>query len=171
MAGNSEAKSMAKIIFGWIPAMLLISFVIVFFLFFYDKGGNIKEQAVSKTESLEAMKFNAFDNKSVTGTEVINAAIEYKNVPQFSIVIKTGANKSGFYALNTSSDSPVAYAPPSSGNVLGAAGSVSPSAMVDVNKMRDESNVQNYVNTSALFKSKIFRDDNGAVRLIEFTQK
>jgi hypothetical protein len=116
--------------------------------------------------SVSRMKYSMYDNKIVTGEQVISAADKFKEIPEFSILIKTKANTTGFYAQNSDN---VTYAEPTTGNTVGTR-TANATNLVSVIQMKDTSNSTYYVNPSARFKAKIYYDTNEAVRLIVFTQ-
>lgn len=153
-------------ILGVVLALVFLAFVLWLFGVFDSTSAETKNDVSARTQKISAMKYEAYENTRVLGSEVLSAVQDFKQTPQFSVLIKTGNAPSGFYAENTSSDTPVCYAP---ATPLGNPGTCS--AMVSVSNMKDASNVNNYINKSASFDSKVYRDGSGNVRLIEFTQR
>lgn len=133
-------------------------------------SGTTKQEAADTVNQVTSLAFSSYDNTRVLGSEVIQAAEKYKKRPQFSILIKTGKTPAGFYALNTSSATPVAYTGTPATGKVGTPGSVKEGGMVSTSQMTDPTDVAHFVNKTATFVSKIYTDEIGEVRLIEFTQ-
>jgi hypothetical protein len=156
-----------KWVIGIIVTILIIAAGVSIYLVINNYFIRAQEQTLAQTQMINQAEFNSYDNKDVSGQDVINAAMRYKGRPQFAIFIKTGENTEGFYAENTYG---VKYAvPSSSGGVLdfttpGTAESKTISEMMDIED--DKYNI----NTLGRFKAEIFRDKNEEVRLIVFTQ-
>lgn len=150
--------------------LLIVAAFVGIFLIAYGVFNGTKQEASDTVGQVTSLAFKDFDNTRVLGSEVIQAAEKYKNRPQFAILIKTGKTPAGFYAVNTSSATPVAYTGTPATGKVGAPGSVNADAMVSTSQMSDPTDVAHFVNKTATFVSKIYTDEVGEVRLIEFTQ-
>lgn len=146
--------------------LVLVGFGFWFFNMINASGASVKEKAVAQAGIAQAAEMAPYDNETVMGSEVLNAAQLFKDRPQFSVLIKTGNATAGFYAENTSSVTPPCYAATSP---LGAPGTCA--AMVTLSQMKDQTNIQNYINKTALFNAKIYMDASNEVHLIEFIQR
>ncbi|MEK4343398.1 hypothetical protein [Paenibacillus sp. FSL P4-0184] len=156
-----------KWVIGIIVTILIIAAGVSIYLVINNYFIRAQEQTLAQTQMINQAEFNSYDNKDVSGQDVINAAMRYKGRPQFAIKIYTGENATeGFYAENTYG---AKYEVPTSGTVnLTSQGKgdegVSISDMMDIEK--DKYNI----NTLGRFTAKIYRDSNEEVRLIVFTQ-
>ncbi|MEK3713925.1 hypothetical protein [Paenibacillus sp. FSL R7-0333] len=163
-----------KWVIGIIVTILIVAAGVSIYLVINNYFIRAQEQTLAQTQMINQAEFNSYDNKVVSGQDVINAAMKFRGRPQFSILIKTGVNLSGFYAENTyetyygipavSEDNPTASFKENS-----SAKPHSVSEMLDQSiKLGDSDNYN--VNTLSLFKATVFRDKNDEVRLIEFDQ-
>jgi hypothetical protein len=167
-----------KWVIGIIVTILIIAAGVSIYLVINNYFIRAQEQTLAQTQMINQAEFNSYDNKDVSGQDVINAAMRYKGRPQFSILIKTGVNKTGFYAKNTYE---TYYAPakeasgenPASeldlGNKNSGADNFSVSAMLDQSSDQDNSKNCN-VNTLSIFRATLHKDKNDEVRIIEFNQ-
>ncbi|GGA04899.1 hypothetical protein GCM10008018_58470 [Paenibacillus marchantiophytorum] len=131
------------------------------------------EQTMSQSQMLSQAEFSTYDNKDVTGQDVIDAATKYAGRPQFSIHVNTGVNGkttgSGFFSKNNYD---ICYAtPPSSGEQVQVSSYTCSGKQITLSQMQDATKSDNYINPTGIFASNIFRDANSEVRLIEFKQK
>lgn len=152
-------------VIGIVLTMLIIGGFIVIYLYadgFYSKS---KETLISQQQTLSQAEFGNYDNKVVTGMDVIDAVNRFSSRPSFSVHIKTGLNPSGYFAENSYK---VSYATPAAGNTVDVNSIGAP--QVELSKMQDQKENNYYVNPNGLFQAKIYRDSNKEVRLIEFTQ-
>ncbi|MEK4343397.1 hypothetical protein [Paenibacillus sp. FSL P4-0184] len=164
-----------KWVIGIIVTILIIAAGVSIYLVINNYFIRAQEQTLAQTQMINQAEFNSYDNKNVSGQDVINAAMRYKGRPQFSILIKTGVNTKGFYAENTYE---TYYGIPTVSDTNPEGGFVKDTSVEShsVSQMLDQSetgveNAENCnVNTQSLFKAKVFRDKNGEVRLIEFNQ-
>jgi hypothetical protein len=158
-----------KWVIGIIVTILIIAAGVSIYLVINNYFIRAQEQTLAQTQMINQAEFNSYDNKDVSGQDVINAAMRYKGRPQFAIKIYTGENKTeGFYAENTYG---AKYLVPSSNGSVdltkdgeGVGGFKSVSQMLDIKN--DDCNV----NTLGRFHAEIFRDNNEEVRLIVFKQ-
>ncbi|MEK5061041.1 hypothetical protein BK126_26360 [Paenibacillus sp. FSL H7-0326] len=161
----------------WAIGVILTMFIIsaginVYFVAngYFDKA---QEQTVSQSQVLNQAEYNIYDNKDVAGQEVINASTRFSGRPQFAIHIKTGVNKTGFYAENNYKT--CFEVPENTTNGKGivnvSSNSCSNDSQVSVQQMRDVRSSNNYVNPNGIFTANIYYDANDEVRLIEFEQK
>lgn len=161
-----------KWVIGIIVTILIIAAGVSIYLVINNYFIRAQEQTLAQTQMINQAEFNSYDNKDVSGQDVINAAMRYKGRPQFAIKIYTGENKTlGFYAENTygaNYKKPTGDSDPV--NVADTNGDGSPSQ--SVSEMLDITNKENCnVNTLGRFNAKIYRDQNQEVRLIVFTQE
>jgi hypothetical protein len=168
-----------KWVIGIIVTILIVAAGVSIYLVINNYFIRAQEQTLAQTQMINQAEFNSYDNKDVSGQDVINAAMKYKGRPQFSIIIKTGVNKKGFHASNTYA---TYYALPTKKEDKGETEvqfhfgdnsglkDYSVSQMLDLsdNDVPNEDNCN--VNTQSAFKANVFRDKNGEVRLIEFDQ-
>lgn len=146
---------------GLIVTLLIVAAGISVYMI---SNGNFKrgqEQAVSQSASLAETEFTLYDNTSVSGSDVLDAVKRFQGRPEFSITVKTGKATAAFYVDGFDK----CYA--DSSGVATATGTCG--TKVTYSQMTDQSTEQ-YVNTTARFKSKVFKDKNGIVRLITLTQ-
>ncbi|AIQ27958.1 MULTISPECIES: hypothetical protein [Paenibacillus] len=167
-----------KWVIGIIVTILIVAAGVSIYLIINNYFIRAQEQTLAQTQMINQAEFNMYDNKDVSGQDVINAAMRYKGRPQFSILIKTGVNKKGFYARNTYTT----YYVPAKAAVEGtAATELNLSDINDdadnysVSQMLDQSvNAANdyncNINTLSIFTATLHRDKNGEVRIIEFNQ-
>lgn len=167
-----------KWVIGIIVTILIIAAGVSIYLIINNYFIRAQEQTLAQTQMINQAEFNSYDNKDVSGQDVINAAMRYKGRPQFSILIKTVVNTAGFYAQNSYST----YYEPAKEAVGAVAGSeldlskkndgadnYSVSEMLDqsINKGNDENC---NINTLSIFRATVHKDKNGEVRIIEFNQ-
>jgi len=158
-----------KWVIGVIITILIIAAAVSIYLVINGYFSRAQEQTLSQSQLITQAEFSNYDNKDVSGQDVINAATRYSGRPQFSILISTGENRGEFYAENNHS---ICYERPVTGNKVDLStercgfGTQQP-----VSAMQDQKVSRYYVNTSAVFASTIYKDNNGEVRLIYFYQK
>ena len=163
-----------KWVIGIIVTILIVAAGVSIYLIINNYFIRAQEQTLAQTQMINQAEFNSYDNKDVSGQDVISAAMKFKGRPQFSILIKTGINRTGFYAENTYQTyygtPTVTDENPTGGFVdNGSAESHSVSEMLDQSKQLDDEDNYN-INTLSLFKATVHRDKNGEVRLIVFDQ-
>ncbi|MEK3752399.1 hypothetical protein NYE25_29880 [Paenibacillus sp. FSL E2-8871] len=158
-----------KWVIGIIVTILIIAAGVSIYLVINNYFIRAQEQTLAQTQMINQAEFNSYDNKDVSGQDVINAAMRYKGRPQFAIKIYTGENKTeGFYAENTyGAKYPV---PASSGSVDLSKDRDGAGEFKSVSQMLDIESDKYNINTLGRFKAKIYRDKNEEVRLIVFTQ-
>ncbi|OKP84629.1 hypothetical protein A3844_19260 [Paenibacillus helianthi] len=158
-----------KWVIGIIVTILIIAAGVSIYLVINNYFIRAQEQTLAQTQMINQAEFNSYDNKDVSGQDVINAAMRYKGRPQFAIKIYTGENATtGFYAENNYGSY---YSVPNTGKYVdltltGPGDGKSVSQMLDVTDSDDFN-----VNTLGVFTAEIYRDENEEVRLIVFTQK
>ncbi|MEK3713924.1 hypothetical protein [Paenibacillus sp. FSL R7-0333] len=155
-----------KWVIGIIVTILIIAAGVSIYLVINNYFIRAQEQTLAQTQMINQAEFNSYDNKDVSGQDVINAAMRYKGRPQFAIKIYTGENQTkGFYAENTYG---AKYKDLDSGVVEldqeGEGDVRSVSAMLDIK------NNDCNVNTLGRFHAQVYRDKNQEVRLIVFKQ-
>lgn len=156
-----------KWVIGIIVTILIIAAGVSIYLIINNYFIRAQEQTLAQTQMINQAEFNSYDNKDVSGQDVINAAMRYKGRPQFAIKIETGENTDGFYAENTYD---TYYIEPAEGGVVELS-DPDGGPEQSVSEMLDITNKKNCtVNTLGRFKSNIYRDQNDEVRLIVFTQ-
>lgn len=163
---------------GWLGGIIVLLAslgMIALFLFMYNlvqgQGEQTKDSATSQMAALGKQEYSLYDNKVVTGTEVMEAANRYIDKPQFSIRIVTGLVPDGFYAYNRSSEPDgVCYAPPTGSNTeVSPPSTCATNTMVKIEQMKSTTNT-NFVNPTGRFRAKVYVDANQEPRLIEFVQ-
>ncbi|MDH6373861.1 hypothetical protein CA600_12200 [Paenibacillus sp. VTT E-133280] len=165
-----------KWVIGIIVTILIIAAGVSIYLVINNYFIRAQEQTLAQTQMINQAEFNSYDNKDVSGQDVINAAMRYKGRPQFAILIKTGENTTGFYAENTYKSS---YEEPkdTSNPVVDLSKNNKYTKGVSVSTMLDQTNTDSYnrdnylVNTLSVFKAVVYKDSNEEVRLIVFKQK
>ncbi|MEK4290016.1 hypothetical protein MKX34_08850 [Paenibacillus sp. FSL R5-0636] len=164
-----------KWVIGIIVTILIIAAGVSIYLVINNYFIRAQEQTLAQTQMINQAEFNSYDNKDVSGQDVINAAMRYKGRPQFAILIKTGENKTGFYAENTYKSS--YEEPKDTSNPVVDLSKDNKTDGISVSKMLDQTNSDSYnsdnylVNTLSVFKAVVYKDSNEEVRLIVFTQK
>lgn len=157
-----------KWVIGIIVTILIIAAGVSIYLIINNYFIRAQEQTLAQTQMINQAEFNSYDNKDVSGQDVINAAMRYKGRPQFAIKIETGENTDGFYAENTYD---TYYKKPAAEGGLVVLTDSNEGPDQTVSEMLDITNKHNCtVNTLGRFKSNIYRDQNNEVRLIVFTQ-
>lgn len=126
------------------------------------------EQTMSQSQMLSQAEFSTYDNKDVTGQDVIDAATKYAGRPQFSIHVVTGVTATGFFTKNNYT---ICYAKPVSPNPVAVSVNGCSGTPVTLSQMQDATKSDNYINPTGIFEANIYRDANAEVRLIEFKQK
>ncbi|ANY65709.1 hypothetical protein BBD42_03945 [Paenibacillus sp. BIHB 4019] len=161
-----------KWVIGVIVTILIIAAAVSIYLVINGYFNRAQEQTLAQTKLINQAEFSSYDNKDVSGQDVINASTRYSGRPQFSVYIDTGENRTGFYAKNNYT---ICYSIPTGSDLLvdlsTKACSYDTKRQVDVSTMQDQTNSVYYINTTAVFVSKTYKDKNGEVRLIEFSQK
>ncbi|OKP90177.1 hypothetical protein [Paenibacillus sp. P32E] len=167
-----------KWVIGIIVTILIIAAGVSIYLIINNYFIRAQEQTLAQTQMINQAEFNTYDNKDVSGQDVINAAMRYKGRPQFSILIKTGVNTDGFYAQNTYNT----YYKPAKAAVgetaaeeLDVSKPNTGAEKHSVSEMLDQSsssaNDKNCnINTLSIFRATLHKDKNGEVRIIEFNQ-
>lgn len=166
-----------KWVIGIIVTILIIAAGVSIYLIINNYFIRAQEQTLAQTQMINQAEFNSYDNKDVSGQDVINAAMRYKGRPQFAIKIQTGENTAGFYAENTYGEN---YTQPTdttkpvvnltTTDSLLATG-ISVSEMLDQTRTPSSTNENHLVNTLSVFTAVVYRDSNQEVRLIVFKQK
>ncbi|WP_405109858.1 hypothetical protein MHH28_32145 [Paenibacillus sp. FSL K6-1217] len=156
-----------KWVIGIIVTILIIAAGVSIYLVINNYFIRAQEQTLAQTQMINQAEFNSYDNKDVSGQDVINAAMRYKGRPQFAIKIYTGENKTGFYAENTYGAN---YKDPGSGGIVDLTSKGSTNADVSISDMMDIEKDDCNVNTLGRFHAQVYRDKNQEVRLIVFTQ-
>ena len=156
-----------KWVIGIIVTILIIAAGVSIYLVINNYFIRAQEQTLAQTQMINQAEFNSYDNKDVSGQDVINAAMRYKGRPQFAIKIYTGENKTtGFYAENTYG---AKYPVPSSGGIVSLTND-GEGNFNTVSEMLDIKNDDCNINTLGRFHAEVFRDKNDEVRLIVFKQ-
>jgi hypothetical protein len=160
---------------GVIVTLLIIAAGVSVYLVASGYFNRAHEQTMSQSQMLSQAEFSPYDNKDVTGQDVIDAATKYSGRPQFAVHILTGVTGGGFFASNnygTCYATPATPTPTTSPKVLVSGTTcVAGAGQVTLAQMQDATKSTNYINPTGVFTSSIYRDANGEVRLIEFIQK
>lgn len=162
---------------GLIVTLLIVAAGISVYMVSNGNFKRAQEQALSQSSSLSQTEFTVYDKTNVTGSDVLEAVKRYEGRPEFSILVDTGLTDTHYYPKGFDS----CYKLPSGTAAFGATAVVTDDSCstgtgtgtgttVDYSTMtnRDE---EEFVNTTARFEADIFRDGNGEVRLLRFTQK
>ncbi|WP_042203655.1 hypothetical protein [Paenibacillus camerounensis] len=167
-----------KWVIGIIVTILIIAAGVSIYLVINNYFIRAQEQTLAQTQMINQAEFNSYDNKDVSGQDVINAAMRYKGRPQFAIKIITGENTGGFYAENTykkfynqPTDTYNPVVDLTSTLSTGTETNIKVAEMLDQTKTPSYSSTNHLVNTLATFKAQVYRDSNQEVRLIVFTQQ
>ncbi|AIQ46201.1 hypothetical protein R70723_10115 [Paenibacillus sp. FSL R7-0273] len=166
-----------KWVIGIIVTILIIAAGVSIYLVINNYFIRAQEQTLAQTQMINQAEFNSYDNKDVSGQDVISAVMRYKGRPQFAIKIKTGENIVGFYAENTYGKFYIeptdTYNPVVNlqNTLSGTETNISSSEMLDQTRTPRYSSTNHLVNTLATFKAQVYRDSNEEVRLIVFTQQ
>ncbi|MBP2112122.1 hypothetical protein [Paenibacillus silagei] len=156
-----------KWVIGIIVTILIIAAGVSIYLVINNYFIRAQEQTLAQTQMINQAEFNSYDNKDVSGQDVINAAMRYKGRPQFAIKIYTGENKTeGFYAENTYGAN---YEVPGSDGIVDLSNNTGEKGK-SVSQMLDIKNDDCNVNTLGRFHAQVYRDKNQEVRLIVFRQ-
>lgn len=153
----------------WTAGALLTMLIIVAIVSYYRYGdstnAHAKDEQVSTQQSLILAEFGPYDSKNVTGSDVLDAVNHFSSRPSFSIHVRTGLNPTGYYPENNYK---VSYNIPSAGNLVTVVDNGA--AQVSRNAMEDQLQNSTFVNPYGNFIARIYKDANGEVRLIDFTQ-
>lgn len=168
-----------KWVIGIIVTILIVAAGVSIYLIINNYFIRAQEQTLAQTQMINQAEFNMYDNKDVSGQDVINAAMKYKGRPQFSILIKTGVNTKGFYAQNTYT---TYYEPAKAAvgetaateldlsDLNKSADNYSVSQMLDQSTVNASNEDNCNINTLSIFRATLHKDKNGEVRIIEFNQ-
>ncbi|MCY9760613.1 hypothetical protein M5X06_00055 [Paenibacillus alvei] len=162
---------------GWIKWCVSVLIVLLIIgagvsLYYVGNGywNRAHSQTLSQSQALSQAEFSSFDNKDVSGQDVLDAVTRYSSRPQFAVKVATGVNKSGYFSKNNYG---TCYDVPSSGNTVDVLRNTCPGNgrdQVAITTMEDATKSDYWVNPSGIFSAKIYRDANNEVRLIEFKQ-
>lgn len=153
---NENVLGFIKWAAGIVITLAIIS--IAFIVFNIAKDGTMA--GVNKISSMNAQiaesDITIYDDQEVSGSEVVNVIRKF-NERYLAIQVQTGKNTGGtWYGYSASISSGIA-----------TIGSVSSSAIADA---IDEKNAH-YINPNGRFMGKVYRDNNGAVVAVVFSQK
>lgn len=159
---------------GEIIAVLVVLLIIGAGIWYFQQGNGAnakaKEDVSGTVSAMSSMQYDAYNNQQVSGQDVLTAVSKFKNKPQFSILIQTGATPAGFYGENTST-SPSAYIIPTAAPYVLADPSATPAVTYTIAAMKTSTDVAHYVNPTATFDAKTYLAKDGEVRLIVFKQR
>ncbi|MBW7475213.1 hypothetical protein K0T92_10680 [Paenibacillus oenotherae] len=159
-----------KWVIGVIVTILIIAAGVSIYLVINGYFTRAQEQTLSQSQLITQAEFSGYDNKDVSGQDVLNVASRYAGRPNFSVRIKNNESATGFFASNNYNKCYVAPTDPDDPvdvtNYTACLG-----GKIPVSTMQDQTQSANYVNPTATFASKIYKDKNGEVCLIEFIQK
>lgn len=105
-------------------------------------------------QDMTAVQYAAYDQKLISGSQVINAIRKYSTNAQFGVQVKTGKNPTGTWY----------------GKIVSATGAVSGNGTTDLTPVYDDSHA-NYINPVGRFQSSLVYDSNRVVRAILVIQK
>ncbi len=139
-------------------AVLITIAIITLGVIVFQSGQEAASQAQKGFSDLQndmaTVQFSAYDQKTVSGSQVMNAIRKYATNPQFGVSVKTGKNTTGIWY----------------GKVVSSLGVVGAAGVTDLSNAYDDAHVD-YVNPIAQFKSQLIYDSNRVVRAIVLTQK
>ncbi|MBC7958952.1 MAG: hypothetical protein H7X94_03710 [Vallitaleaceae bacterium] len=153
---NENVLGFIKWAAGIVITLAIIS--IAFLVFNMAKEGTMN--GANKIQDMNAQiadsDMTIYDDEETSGSEVVNVIRKFKG-DYLGIQVKTGKNTGGtWYGYNVTLSSDV--------------GTIGAAATSSVTNAIDETNNQ-YVNPNGKFMGKVYRDSNGAVVAIVFTQK
>lgn len=153
---NENVLSFIKWAAGIVITLAIIS--IAFIVFNMAKDGTMK--GATKIEEMNAQiadsDMTIYDDEEISGSEVVNVVRKFKK-SYLGIQVKTGKNTGGtWYGYNVALSSDV--------GTIGAATSSALTSAID-----ETSNL--YINPNGRFMGKVYRDSNGAVAALVFSQK
>ena len=162
-----------KQIIAFVIIMLIVGVVFGFWLMADGQTSRARDNILQTTNSLSNSEYARYNNQIITGAEVIEAAIKFRDKPQFSIRVVTGNNPAGFYMENISAaPNAVCYATPVSVETpVGTPANCTVASMTTVLQAQDTTSILYYINPTARFNANVYRDSNGEVRLLEFRQR
>jgi hypothetical protein len=139
-------------------AVLITIAIITLGVIVFQSGQEAASQAQKGFSDLQSdmasVQFAAYEQKTVSGSQVSNAIRKYMSNPQFGILVKTGKNTTGTWY----------------GKIVSTTGVVGVSGVLDMSNVYDDAH-QDYVNPVGQFKAQLVYDSNRTVRAIIFTQK
>lgn len=122
-------------------------------------GCGLQEKVQQSTNELSNLSFSAYDDAQVSGSTVLQAVTLYGN--QAGIQVFTGMTADeGYYAKTD-----LTFI-----NSDGEALESEISDTVPLEEMKNNSSLY-YVNPTGIFDSKVYKDKDGTVRLIEMRQR
>ena len=133
--------------------IITVAVIIVAIVINYTKTA--QDDISGMTDTLSQTKYSAYDNSTVSGSQVLNAVRQYNNQDGFGVVVKTGKGTSTNYGYTFNE---------TTGDITSTTNNV------NLSPAQDQANT-NYVNPSGRFTSKLVSDSNGVVRGIVFSQK
>ncbi|RUT39527.1 hypothetical protein EJP82_25955 [Paenibacillus anaericanus] len=152
---------------GIIVTLLIIAAGISVYLVANGYFSRAQQQTTSQSQMLSQAEYSIYDNKNVTGKDVIDAATRYQDRPEFSVFVRTGLNASGYYTKNSYDKS---FYNIGSNDFAVQNDSTTLPKGITTTQMTNPKDTANYINPTGVFSANIYRDKNGEVRLIEFTQ-
>ncbi|MCX7772805.1 MAG: hypothetical protein N2376_06810 [Clostridia bacterium] len=140
--------------------IITIAIVTIGFLIF-RAGGDAAKSSVEKfnqlTNQLNDSEYTVYDSKSISGSEVVNAVKKFTK-DNVGISVKTSGGSSAIWYNNTAT-------------IVSDTVETLTKNNRDVNEMYDELKADTYVNPNGEFEGKVYRDKNGRIAAISFTQK
>ncbi len=147
---------------GVVLTLLIVAAGISIYMVAQGYLDRAQEQTISQSASLS--EFSVYeDGATLTGSDVLEAVNRYKTRPRFSVRVATNLNTSLFYTENTGS----CYTESSGVAQYSACSST---VITDYSELVDTNNLK-FINPTGRFKTELYRDANGEVRLIDFTQQ
>jgi hypothetical protein len=147
---------------GIVATLLIVAAGISIYMVSQGFLTRAQEQTLSQSESVN--EFAVYDNGRFTGSEVLEITKRYQTRPSFTTWYATklqtsyvnpphsGTGASSCYQMSTPTTSP---------------GACSNTTFADMQKTTHN----HYINPTANFTSQIYKDANGIVRAIAFTQQ
>lgn len=159
---------------GLIVTLLIVAAGISVYMVSNGNFKRAQEQALSQSSSLSQGEFTVYDKTNVTGSDVLEAVKRYEGRPEFSIMVATGLKTTHYYPKGFDSCYKLSTSTSTSTSTTTAAlatdSDCTNNSTVDYSTMTNQDK-EEFVNTTARFEADIFRDGNGEIRLLRFTQK
>ncbi|WP_152392582.1 hypothetical protein [Paenibacillus guangzhouensis] len=156
---------------GIIVTLLIIAAGISVYLVANGYFTRAQQQTTSQSQMLSQAEYAIYDNKNVTGKDVIDAATRYQDRPEFSVIVRTRINKTGYYTKSSYTNSLYSKNSNNAGAFAVKGAESGLDTGISTTAMTDPSKLESYVNPTGIFSANIYHDENGEVRLVEFVQK
>lgn len=150
---QETAPSALKIAAGIFLTLALITIVVIITMSAMDSGKQAQAKMSGITNTISSTEYNFYSNATMSGSQVMNAARQYMNDPQFGVKIVTGKGATTYY-----------------GNTFNEDGTVEPGDKNNNLQTAENPSLATYVNPSGKFNSNVVRDSNDVIVGIVFNQ-